>query len=267
MSEPAIGQNLRVVEHATCTFCGCVCDDMDLTVDLDAKRITKAKNACTLGRAWFAEHTIEDKPPARIDGKPATTAEAVEAAAQILARARLPIIYGLSDTTCEAQRQAVAIADLDAREHRHHHLGLPWPLGHRLPGRGREHRHPGRDQEPRGSGDLLGRQSGRIAPEALHALRRDPEGHVHPEWAQGPLRRPRRCAPHPERPGRGPLPPSQAGPGLRAALGPARLGEGPQNRSVDRRDDRHTARDPGDPGRAHEELPATGCCSSAWDSP
>ena len=112
MSDPTINQNIRMVEHATCTFCGCVCDDMDLTVDLDAKRITKAKNACTLGRAWFAEHTIEDKPPARIDGKPATTAEAVEAAAQILARARLPIIYGLSDTTCEAQRQAVAIADL-----------------------------------------------------------------------------------------------------------------------------------------------------------
>jgi formylmethanofuran dehydrogenase subunit B len=85
---------------------------MDLTVDLDAKRITKAKNACTLGRAWFAEHTIEDRPFALIDGKAATTEEGVEAAAQILVAARLPIIYGLSDTTCEAQRQAVAICDL-----------------------------------------------------------------------------------------------------------------------------------------------------------
>ncbi len=108
----AAGNNVRLVEHATCTFCGCVCDDMDLTVDLDQKRITKAKNACTLGRAWFAEHTVEDKPPAKVDGKPATTAEAIEAAARILARARLPIVYGLSDTTCEAQRQAIAIADL-----------------------------------------------------------------------------------------------------------------------------------------------------------
>ncbi|MDQ3563644.1 MAG: formylmethanofuran dehydrogenase subunit B [Pseudomonadota bacterium] len=107
-----MSDNIRTVEHATCTFCGCVCDDMDLTVDLDAKRITKAKNACTLGRAWFAEHTIEDRPFALIDGKAATTEEAVEAAAQILAAARLPIIYGLSDTTCEAQRQAVAICDL-----------------------------------------------------------------------------------------------------------------------------------------------------------
>jgi len=107
-----MSDNIRTVEHATCTFCGCVCDDMDLTVDLDAKRITKAKNACTLGRAWFAEHTIEDRPFALIDGKAATTEEGVEAAAHILVAARLPIIYGLSDTTCEAQRQAVAICDL-----------------------------------------------------------------------------------------------------------------------------------------------------------
>ncbi|MBA2490319.1 MAG: formylmethanofuran dehydrogenase subunit B [Gammaproteobacteria bacterium] len=105
-------ENTRLVEHATCTFCGCVCDDMDLTVDLDAKRITKAKNACVLGRAWFAEHTIEDRPFALIDGKPATTEQGVEAAARILVGARFPIIYGLSDTTCEAQKQAVAIGDM-----------------------------------------------------------------------------------------------------------------------------------------------------------
>jgi formylmethanofuran dehydrogenase subunit B len=105
-------ENTRLVEHATCTFCGCVCDDMDLTVDVEAKRITKAKNACVLGRAWFAEHHIEERPYALIDGQPATTEEGVEAAAQILAKARFPIIYGMSDTTCEAQRQAVAIGDM-----------------------------------------------------------------------------------------------------------------------------------------------------------
>jgi formylmethanofuran dehydrogenase subunit B len=105
-------ENIRTVEHATCTFCGCVCDDMDLTVDLEKKRITKAANACVLGRAWFAEHTIEARPYALIDGKEASTAEAVEAAAQILVNARLPITYGLSDTTCEAQRVAVAISDM-----------------------------------------------------------------------------------------------------------------------------------------------------------
>ena len=107
-----MSENIRTVENATCTFCGCVCDDMILTVDLDEKRITRAKNACVLGRAWFAGHKHEERPFALIDGKEATTAEGVEEAAQILAKARFPITYGLSDTTCEAQRQAVAIADL-----------------------------------------------------------------------------------------------------------------------------------------------------------
>ncbi|MGI9302809.1 MAG: formylmethanofuran dehydrogenase subunit B [Gammaproteobacteria bacterium] len=107
-----MSENTKLVEHATCTFCGCVCDDMDLTVDMDEKRITKAKNACVLGRAWFAKHTIGDHPAAMVNGEETSIDDAVEEAAQILANARFPIVYGLSDTTCEAQRQAVAIADM-----------------------------------------------------------------------------------------------------------------------------------------------------------
>src|SRR5262245_15710429 len=100
---------LKIVENATCTFCGCVCDDMELTVEGD--KITKAKNACVLGKAWFLNHHVEDRPVATIQGQPVGLDEAVEKAAQILAGARYPIVYGLSDTTCEAQRVAVAIAD------------------------------------------------------------------------------------------------------------------------------------------------------------
>jgi formylmethanofuran dehydrogenase subunit B len=103
------GTELKVVSNATCTFCGCVCDDMELTVENN--HITKAKNACVLGKAWFLNHHVEDRPVALVEGKPATLEEAVERAAQILAGARYPIVYGLSDTTCEAQRVAVAIAD------------------------------------------------------------------------------------------------------------------------------------------------------------
>jgi len=107
-----MSDKIRIVNDATCTFCGCVCDDMNLTVDLEEHKITKAENACVLGRAWFKEHGIEERPFALIDGREATTDEAVEAAAQILAQARYPVVYGLSDTTCEAQRHAVAIADM-----------------------------------------------------------------------------------------------------------------------------------------------------------
>ena len=51
---------LKVVTDATCTFCGCVCDDIDLTVDGD--QIVKAKRACILGKAWFLNHTADDRP-------------------------------------------------------------------------------------------------------------------------------------------------------------------------------------------------------------
>ena len=100
---------LKIVEDATCTFCGCVCDDMELTVE--GNRITKAKNACILGKAWFFNHHIEERPDALVDGKPATYEEAFDRAAEILLNATFPITYGLSDSTCEAQRVAVAITD------------------------------------------------------------------------------------------------------------------------------------------------------------
>ena len=58
---------LNVVPNATCTFCGCVCDDIELHAEGD--RIVKAKNACSLGESWFRHHTAERiYPDALIDG-------------------------------------------------------------------------------------------------------------------------------------------------------------------------------------------------------
>ena len=103
--------SLTIVKNATCTFCGCVCDDIELHAN--GERITDTKGACILGQAWFKNHTAERLyPDALIDGKPATVDEAVEAAAEHLYRANLPLVYGLSNTTCEAQREAVHLAEL-----------------------------------------------------------------------------------------------------------------------------------------------------------
>ncbi len=107
--KPADAASMKIVKDATCTFCGCVCDDMELTVE--GNKITKAKNACVLGKAWFFNHGIEERPDATIEGKPASYEEAFDRAAEILTNATYPITYGLSDTTCEAQRVAVAITD------------------------------------------------------------------------------------------------------------------------------------------------------------
>jgi formylmethanofuran dehydrogenase subunit B len=100
---------LKIVQDATCTFCGCVCDDIDLTVK--GHQITEAKRACVLGKSWFFNHEIDERPDCHIAGQPASLEDGIERAAQILAGAKYPAIYGLSDTTCEAQRVAVGIGD------------------------------------------------------------------------------------------------------------------------------------------------------------
>src|SRR5579872_7433641 len=102
---------LNIVEHATCTFCGCVCDDIELHAE--GEKIVKTKNACSLGESWFKNNTAERLyPDALIDGKPATVDEAVEAAAEFLHAANMPLVYGLSNVTCETQREAVSLAEL-----------------------------------------------------------------------------------------------------------------------------------------------------------
>ena len=102
---------VSVVKNATCTFCGCVCDDIEVHAEGD--KIVKAANACSLGDAWFKNHTAERLyPDALIDGKPATVDEAIEAATDFLYAANMPLVYGLSNVTCEAQRGAVALAEM-----------------------------------------------------------------------------------------------------------------------------------------------------------
>ena len=102
---------VKVVENATCTFCGCVCDDIELHAEGD--RIVQAKKACSLGVSWFKHHTAERLyPDALVDGEPASVDAAIEVAAEYLHAANMPLVYGLSNITCEAQREAVALAEL-----------------------------------------------------------------------------------------------------------------------------------------------------------
>jgi formylmethanofuran dehydrogenase subunit B len=84
-----------------CTVCGCVCDD--LTVTVDGGRVVAADRACRLAEPWFR---------AQSDGDTAVSFDAdVRRAADILTAARYPLVYGLSRSTTEGQRAAVALAD------------------------------------------------------------------------------------------------------------------------------------------------------------
>jgi formylmethanofuran dehydrogenase subunit B len=99
-----------VVEDVTCTFCGCLCDD--ITLEVEGNRITAARNACTLGESWFFEDRSGPDAVCLIDGEPGPLEDGIERAARILADARYPLVHGLCHTSTQAQRVAVSIGDL-----------------------------------------------------------------------------------------------------------------------------------------------------------
>lgn len=99
----------RVIEDVACTACGCLCDD--LTLEVEGDRIIRADRACNLAEPWLFAQNTRDLPAAEIEGRPASLGAAVAAAADILRRSDSPLIYGLSRSSTEAQRVAVALAE------------------------------------------------------------------------------------------------------------------------------------------------------------
>jgi formylmethanofuran dehydrogenase subunit B len=100
---------VRQVEDVACTVCGCVCDDLRIT--LDQGRIVHAEGACQLAEPWFLGQDRRQPPVAAIEGRPASLEAGVARAAGILRSARSPLIYGLSRSSTEGQQAAVALAD------------------------------------------------------------------------------------------------------------------------------------------------------------
>jgi formylmethanofuran dehydrogenase subunit B len=74
-------------------------------------RLAAVIRTCALGDTWFAERSGDRPPVARVDGRAVRLDEAVDAAAAILKQARAPLVSGLGQTSCEAQRRAVAVAE------------------------------------------------------------------------------------------------------------------------------------------------------------
>ena len=92
-----------------CTACGCLCDDLTLTVE--GRRITRVEPPCPVAAAFFLKERPAPPAAALIDGKPATLEDALARAAEILQAANAPLIFGCEHATVDAQRAAVALAD------------------------------------------------------------------------------------------------------------------------------------------------------------
>jgi formylmethanofuran dehydrogenase subunit B len=93
--------------HVTCLGCGCACDDIEI-VTRDGT-IAGATRACEIGVRWFGDGRVPVR--CRAAGRDVSADAALDAAAMLLAKAARPLVYLAPDISCEAQREAVGIAD------------------------------------------------------------------------------------------------------------------------------------------------------------
>ncbi|MFQ6079614.1 MAG: formylmethanofuran dehydrogenase subunit B [Thermodesulfobacteriota bacterium] len=102
-----------ICANVSCPFCGCLCDDLEITVENGT--ITGVKNACAVSRSKFLSYDKGRAKPMLRRGEELTEIaleEAVNKTVEILGNADFPLIYGLSSMECDAQRLAIELAEL-----------------------------------------------------------------------------------------------------------------------------------------------------------
>jgi len=103
-----------VFEDHVCTICACCCDD--LVVEVKGGVIVNVRNACARSLAKFKSYAVErvKKPLIRVGDRlePVSYDEAIARAAEILAHAKYPLLYGWSSTSNEAVKLGVRLAEL-----------------------------------------------------------------------------------------------------------------------------------------------------------
>jgi formylmethanofuran dehydrogenase subunit B len=107
----------KTVTDVICPFCGTLCDDLEVEVSDDGKTIVDVYNACAIGAEKFMHAQAKDRVTRprmqQPDGsyKEVTYDEAVEYTAQMFAKAKKPLMYGWSSTSCESQSVGHEIAE------------------------------------------------------------------------------------------------------------------------------------------------------------
>jgi len=104
---------MTVVTGVSCPICGSFCDDLEVVVK--DNRVIHVKNGCAMGEAKFlnfAQHRATT--PLLKQGNrlvEASVDDAIQRSADILVNAAYPILYGWSNTSCEAIKTGIALAE------------------------------------------------------------------------------------------------------------------------------------------------------------
>ena len=110
-----VERKIKTHYDVICPFCGTLCDDLE--VDVADQKVIEVRQACQIGTKKFfssnpSGHRFE-KPMIKENGshKQVSWEEAIDKAADILVKAKRPLLYGFSSTECEAQSKGVEIAE------------------------------------------------------------------------------------------------------------------------------------------------------------
>ncbi len=113
-----VTKNIKTITDVVCPFCGTLCDDLEVDVDVNEQKVVEVRNGCQIGTKKFfssnpSEHRYE-KPLIKDNGsyKEVSWDEALDKAADILVKAKRSLLYGFSSTECEAQGKGVELAEL-----------------------------------------------------------------------------------------------------------------------------------------------------------
>ncbi|HXZ97862.1 MAG TPA: formylmethanofuran dehydrogenase subunit B, partial [Candidatus Acidoferrum sp.] len=103
-----------VLQDVLCTFCASGCDNLEITYD--GGIIDSARNGCAISVSRFttADRSRLLKPLVRKGARlhPTTFARAIDRAARILSHAKYPLLYGWSQTSCEAISKGIELTEL-----------------------------------------------------------------------------------------------------------------------------------------------------------
>ena len=109
---PLTSGEKKVFEDVVCTFCGLTCDS--IVVEIEGNKIVNVKGACAIGMNKLRNyHSHRILKPMIREGetyKIVSLDEAITKAAEILVKAKYPLLYGWSCTSCEAIEVGVELA-------------------------------------------------------------------------------------------------------------------------------------------------------------
>jgi formylmethanofuran dehydrogenase subunit B len=93
-----------------CTFCGCLCDD--IMIDVEGNKIIKNTNGCAISKERFVGCMENRCLHPTVKGNTVTLEKAIERVVEIITSSKRLLIYGLSSTENDAQREAYRLAEL-----------------------------------------------------------------------------------------------------------------------------------------------------------